>query len=61
MGADIPIANAQQHGWKMISLHDAYEKQVCSVFMCVNVLKYVEYVCVCVYSYMCVCGDMVCG
>ena len=28
MGADIPIANAQQHGWKMISLHDTYEKQV---------------------------------
>ena len=27
MGADIPIAFIQQHGWAMISLHDSIEKQ----------------------------------
>jgi hypothetical protein len=27
IGADIPIANRQQHGWKMISLQDSFEQQ----------------------------------
>ncbi len=31
MGADIPIANAQQHGWKMISLKDTFEQQTLDI------------------------------
>lgn len=27
IGADIPIANRQQHGWKMINLQDSFEQQ----------------------------------
>jgi hypothetical protein len=31
IGADIPIANRQQHGWKMISLQDSFEQQTQSI------------------------------
>lgn len=31
MGADIPLANLQQHGWAMISLRDSSEKQKQSI------------------------------
>jgi hypothetical protein len=31
IGADIPIANLQQHGWAMISLRDSFEKQTADI------------------------------
>jgi hypothetical protein len=31
IGADIPIANRQQHGWKMISLQDSFEQQTLDI------------------------------
>jgi hypothetical protein len=31
IGADIPIANRQQHGWKMISLQDSFEQQTVDI------------------------------